>query len=204
MRCGYNESIPAFLVLDGPDASGTTTHCKLLAERLRSEGHDVVLTSEPTDGPTGKEIRDYLKTGNVDPMELQMLFTKDREWHVENVITPALAAGKTVISDRYWFSTIIYAEAQGLDSTKLKFLNMKFPEPDGVIFTLPPVELSLSRIKKRAAKDFFEREEFQRKIHEGYARMAEGSPLIHVIDTSGEKSEVAEKIWGIVKNCLSP
>lgn len=193
-----------FLVLDGPDASGTSTHAAFLAERLRKEGHDVLLTSEPTDGPLGKEIREYLKNGKIDAMELQLLFTKDRAWHVEHVVAPALKAGKTVICDRYWSSTIVYAEAQGLDATELKILNNKFIQPDVTIFTLPPIEISLQRLAKRASTEIFEQEDVQRKIHQGYERIARGDPRIIVIDTSGEKDAVAQEIWRHVRATLQP
>lgn len=193
-----------FIVLDGPDASGTSTHAQFLAERLRKEGHDVLLTSEPTDGPLGKEIRGDLRTGKVDPMELQMLFTKDRAWHVEHVIAPALQAEKTVICDRYWPSTIVYAEAQGLDVTELKKMNNKFIQPDTTIFTLPPIEISLKRLTSRTSTEIFEREDLQRKIHEGYERMARENPRILVVDTSGEKVAVAAEIWRGVRATLQP
>ncbi len=196
-----------FIVLDGPDATGTSTHAALLARRLEAAGQLVLLTAEPTGGPVGRRIREFLKmrpsTGAVtDPLELQMLFTEDRAWHVKNVIEPALAEGKTVICDRYSPSTIIYAEAQGLDSMELKELNNKFLRPTCTIFTLPPVEIALTRLAKRASKEVFERDDFQRKIHAGYTAFATADPSIHVIDTSGAKEETSEKIWGIVRAFL--
>ena len=192
-------SRPLFIVLDGPDATGTTTHAKLLAERLEKEGRDVLQTSEPTDGPIGIKIRDYLKSGAIDPLELQMLFTSDREWHVQNVIEPALADGKIVVCDRYWHSTTVYAEAQNIDATELKKINMKFIQPDCVFFTLPPIGISLTRMAKREEKEVFEREELQRTIHDGYRRMAKEHPGIHMIDTSGTKEEVSAQIAEIVE-----
>ena len=190
------------IVLDGPDASGTSTHAKLLAEHLQKEGRAVLLTSEPTDGPIGTEIREYLKgpqpgmaAPTTDPMELQLLFTKDRAWHVQNVIEPALAAGKIVVCDRYWHSTIVYAESQGLDSLELKNMNNKFVQPDIVLFTLPPLEVSLKRMAKRSSKDLFEREDLQRKIHAGYTRLAKHDSRVIIIDTSGQKEGTAAVIW---------
>lgn len=191
-----------FIVLDGPDATGTSTHAALLAERLQKEGYPVLLTSEPTNGPMGARIREYLKNGTGDPMTLQRLFTADRAWHVEHVIEPALGNGKCVVCDRYSPSTIIYAEAQGLDSTKLKKLNNKFPRPDCLLFTLPSLNIALGRLAKRTSKEVFEREDFQRKVHAGYAAFAAADPSIHVIDTAGPKEETAEKIWSIVSVLL--
>ncbi|MSR86685.1 dTMP kinase [Candidatus Peribacteria bacterium] len=191
-----------FIVLDGPDATGTTTHAELLAARLTKEGHSVLLTSEPTDGPIGKQIRQALRAGTMDPMELQLLFTKDRAWHVEHVIEPALKAGKIVVCDRYWHSTIIYAGAQGLDSTELKKLNNAFIQPSLVFFTLPPIEVSLKRMAKRTEKEIFEKEEMQRKIHDGYANLAKEQNGIRVIDTSGDKGATAETIYRIAAETL--
>jgi dTMP kinase len=191
-----------FIVLDGPDASGTTTHARFLSEKLAAEGHVALLTSEPTDGPVGKEIREHLKGDGTDPMELQLLFTKDRAWHVEHVITPALAAGKIVVCDRYWYSTIVYAQAQGLDVTELTTLNTGFIQPTVTIFTLPPVEISLKRLQKRAEKEIFEQEDLQRKIHAGYAAMAQENKAISVVDTSGSKEEISAEIWNIVQRSL--
>ncbi len=193
---------PLFIVLDGPDGSGTSTHAELLAARLKEAGHDVFLTAEPTEGPMGRYIRDLLKKGDVDPMELQKMFCMDREWHMKEEIEPALKEGKIVICDRYSPSTIIYAEAQGLDSKGLKLLNDKFRKPDCMIFTIPPLEVSLSRIARRPEKEFFEKEELQKKIHEGYVSMAKNDPAIHVVDTSGSKETAAGKIGEIVQAFL--
>ena len=187
-----------FIVLDGPDASGTSTHAGLLAERLKAEGHDVLLTSEPTGGPIGKKIREYLKTGAIEAMELQMLFTQDRAWHVDQVITPALKDGKTVVCDRYWYSTIIYAHAQDLNIEQLKELNNSFIQPDAVFFTLPPLSVSLERMRRRGNREIFEREELQERIYEGYLRMAQEHPNIQIIDTSRDRNAVADELWSLV------
>ncbi|NOS67194.1 MAG: dTMP kinase [Candidatus Peribacteraceae bacterium] len=191
-----------FIVLDGPDAAGTSTHVAMLAERLRAAGELVLATSEPTDGPVGKQIREFLKTGEADPMELQFLFTTDRAWHVKNVIEPALQEGKNIVCDRYWHSTIVYAEAQGLASDQLKKLNTKFLQPDCVIFTLPPLQICLERLARRSEKEVFEKEELQKKIHAGYRAMAEDDRTIRIVDTSGKKEDCAEEIWEIVKPLL--
>ena len=70
---------------------------------------------------------------------------------------------------------------------------------DIVIFTLPPLMVSLQRLRERTVREFFEREDLQRKIHAGYVSMAESDPHIHVVDTSGSKEEVAKAIWTIVE-----
>jgi dTMP kinase len=191
-----------FIVLEGPDAAGTSTHVGFLAAKLEAQRYSVLKTAEPTDGPVGKQIREFLKSGAADPMELQKLFTSDRAWHVKNVIEPALAEGKIVICDRYRHSTLIYAEAQGLPVAELAALNEQFPKPDCVIFTLPPMRICLERLARRTEKEVFEQSDFQEKIHLGYHAMASHDPTIHVVDTSGRKEDSAGEIWEIVRSVL--
>jgi dTMP kinase len=184
-----------FIVLEGPDGSGTTTHSSLLADYLKSKGEDVLLTAEPTDSAIGKFIRAELKKKTIDsPQALQLLFCADRAQHIETVIKPALAAGKTVISDRYVISTLVYGEALGLDPEWLLRVNTPFLEPDTVIIALPPFETCMERIGKREQLDVFENNSFQRKVYDLYERIGEEDPDVHLVDTSGGKEVVAEMI----------
>ncbi len=188
-----------FIVLEGPDGSGTTTQCEFLAEKLKAEGHEVLLTAEPTSGDIGTSIRQWLKTGTLSPDALQLLFTADRAEHVEKVIRPALLAGKVVICDRYIPSTVLYGVSQGLNAEWLEAVNSLFIRPDVMIFALPPLELCLKRIAKREQKDFFETEHVQRKLHILYHAYAESHPDIRIIDTSAAKEETATLVHSIVK-----
>jgi len=99
-----------FITFEGPDGSGKTTQAHLLAEWLR-ESHDVVLTREPG----GTEIGDQIRAVLHDPQNVAMdaraeilLYSASRAQHVAQLIRPALAAGKIVISDRYADSTLAY------------------------------------------------------------------------------------------------
>lgn len=188
-----------FIVFEGPDGAGTTTHARLLAERLKEEGKDVLLTAEPTDGPVGQQIRSHLKSNDaITPMELQKLFVEDRAWHLEHIILPALKRETIVICDRYIPSTLIYGSSLGLPLRPLQELNKKFIQPDVTIFTLPPFETCWARVAKRPERDTFEREELQRKIYDAYVNMAKENPKIHVIDTSKDKDVVAQEIRALV------
>ncbi|PIQ76655.1 dTMP kinase [Candidatus Peregrinibacteria bacterium CG10_big_fil_rev_8_21_14_0_10_49_24] len=192
-----------FIVLEGPDGSGTTKHTQLLAERMRREKYDVLLTAEPTEGAIGKEIRSLLHSQSMPPAEaVQLLFCADRAQHVQEVIEPALRSGKAVICDRYSLSTIIYGAATGVSAQWLKAVNKAFPEPDLTIITLPPADVCMERIRKRAVQDQFETELFQRRIYEGYKAVE--SPTALFVDTSGEKEEVAEYIWQQVHAHFEP
>lgn len=189
-----------FIVLEGPDGSGTTTHSKLLAETLRSQGEEVVLTAEPTDSPIGKFIRLQLQEKTVEcPSALQLLFCADRAWHIEKVIKPALAAGKTVISDRYVISTLIYGEALGLDPDWLVRVNTPFLEPDVMIIALPPLHICLERIMKRKQLDVFENTRFQKLVYDLYEKAGAEDKSAIVIDTGGERADVAAEILKAVR-----
>lgn len=189
-----------FIVLEGPDGSGTTTHSALLAETLRARGKDVLLTAEPTDSPIGTFIREQLKNHTIEsPSALQLLFCADRAWHIEKVIKPALAAGKTVISDRYVISTLVYGEALGLDPDWLVRVNTPFLEPDIMIIALPPLHVCLNRIMKRTQLDVFENSRFQKLVYDLYEKAGAEDPSVHVIDTGGEKEDVAREILKIVE-----
>ena len=190
-----------FIVLEGPDGSGTTTHSTMLAETLRARGEDVVLTAEPTSSPIGKFIREQLKTKTIEsPSALQLLFCADRAWHIEKVIKPALAAGKTVISDRYVISTLIYGEALGLDAEWLLRVNTPFLEPDIMIIALPKLHVCLERIMKRKQLDVFENTRFQKLVYDLYEKAGAEDEATIVIDTGGEKSEVAAEILKVVNS----
>lgn len=192
-----------FIVLEGPDGAGTTTHCALLADALKAKGHEVLLTAEPTDGPIGKFIREQLKQKTIpSPEALQLLFCADRAWHVETVIKPALKAGKIVICDRYVTSTLLYGEALGINAEWLASLNANFLKPDIELFTLPPLDICLQRMGKREVKDVFEKEEFTKRVHGLYVRFSKDHKEIITIDTSGERHIVAGEIRSAVETRL--
>lgn len=187
----------SFIVLEGPDGSGTTTHTRLLAERLHEGGNDVLLTHEPSGGPIGSWIRSYLQSGAMTPEALQLLFTADRSWHIQEEIKPALAAQRTVVSDRYWLSTVVYAEAMGLDPEPLFALNATFLQPQHQIILLPSFETGISRLSGRAEKEIFETDSLQQRVYEGYKAWAERLQL-PIVDTGGEQADVADSIFSII------
>ncbi|MBO6854230.1 MAG: dTMP kinase [Marivivens sp.] len=103
-----------FITFEGIDGSGKSTQARLLAEHLRSAGAEVVLTREPGGSEGAEEIRHLLLTGDPARWSAEtelLLFTAARRDHLEKTIRPALAAGKTVISDRFADSTRVYQGA---------------------------------------------------------------------------------------------
>lgn len=183
-----------FIVIDGPDGSGTTRQSEMLAERLRAKGDTVVLSAEPTSSSIGKEVRAMLHKDTMPSAEaVQLLFCADRADHVINTIKPALENGHTVILDRYALSTIIYGGAQGVDQQWLTDVNAAFPKPDLTFITLPPFEVCMERIGRRSVQDRFEVESFQRRVYDLYKSVED--PSVIFIDTSGSKAESSEMIY---------
>lgn len=183
-----------FIVLEGPDGSGTTTHAKRLTKRLSDEGTDVFLTREPTEGPIGRMIREKLQKSDIPASSLQMLFMADRAWHVEEEILPALKAGKTVVCDRYALSTIVYGEALGLDPLFLESMNTKFIQPTHQLVLLPPFETCLERVGKRTSKDILEEDSLMKRVYDSYQKHAKRLGLT-IIDSSGDVEKVAGEVY---------
>lgn len=111
-----------FITLEGIDGSGKSTQARLLADALRADGRDVVLTREPGGSDGAEAIRELLLTGDPDrwsPETEALLFTAARRDHVERTIRPALARGAWVISDRFADSTRVYQGATRGDLRRL-------------------------------------------------------------------------------------
>ena len=93
------------VAVEGIDGAGKTTVARKVVEELRRRGYDAVYLKEPTESEWGKRIR---KERSLKPEEELELFLKDREWNVKHNILPALKAGKIVVMDRYYYSTVPY------------------------------------------------------------------------------------------------
>ncbi len=192
-----------FIVLEGPDGSGTTTHSTNLVERLKNRGVSVMHTFEATDGPIGSFIRGKLREGGLPGNALQLLFTADRAWHVEHVLKPALEQGTTVICDRYSLSTVMYGTAQGFDRSWLETMNDVFIKPDLLLIALPPFDVCMQRLGKRD-KDILEADDsLQKRVYDLYKQYASTLPSNHVIDTSGDKDAVAAQFDAAIDSFLS-
>lgn len=183
----------SFIVIEGPDGSGTTTHSTLLAETLRRRSLPVVLTREPSDGPIGRMIRTFLAGSDIPSDALQLLFTADRAWHVRQEICPALKDATIIVCEQYILSTLMFGKAAGLDENWLAHMNSTFPKPDVQLILLPPFEECVRRWSNRDTQEILEEESFQRKVYDLYRAYADVHH-IPVIDSSKRKEEVAEEI----------
>ncbi len=191
-----------FIVLEGVDGAGKSTQAKLLAEALRERGYKVVLTQEPSDGPTGERIRQYL-TGtsrHLTAEEELALFMADRREHVEKVIRPALKQGLIVICDRYYFSSAAYQGALGLDPNRILAEHEAFaPRPDLVIFFDLPPDKALARRGKRT-RQVSESLAYLEKVAAIYHTFQ--GPCLHRVATAGPVEETHASVLALILRAL--
>jgi dTMP kinase len=192
------------VALEGLDGCGKTTQVARIAEALRARGHDVVQTREPTDGPIGRKIRALARGGESVPAERELqLFTDDRRDHVAQLIEPALAAGRWVITDRYYLSTVAYQGARGLDwRAILARSEAEFPAPDAaLLFDLPAHEgLARARARGSAPDLWFEHGEYLTQVAAIFAAI-ERPYLVHV-DASGGVEAVTARALDVIETRL--
>lgn len=193
-----------FISFEGIDGSGKSTQARRLAEALRGLGHEVVLTREPGGSPGAEEIRALVLQGATDrwsPETEILLFTAARRDHLERTIRPALAAGQTVITDRFADSTRVY---QGAARGALRDLVDRLhalmialdPDRTFVIDIDPAVALTrgLSRL---GDEDRFESLglAFQERLANGFRALAREFPdRVRLIDGRGSADEVASRV----------
>ena len=192
-----------FITFEGIDGSGKSTQARRLADHLRTTGHDVVLTREPGGSPGAEEIRRLLVEGDPgrwSPETEILLFTAARRDHLERVIEPALANGKTVVSDRFADSTRVYQGATRGDLTQVVnalHTLMIGREPDLTLVIDMDPEIALSRgLARSAGEDRFEDfgADFQKTLREGFLDLARSSGRFTVIDGNRDADAVAKDV----------
>jgi dTMP kinase len=139
------------IVFEGLDGCGKSTQVARLTAALRAAGHEVLATREPTQGEYGQRIRALAKSGgSIPPAEELSWFVEDRRAHVAEVLEPALAAGRVVICDRYFLSTVAYQGARGANADDLlESSEAEFPIPDLVVLLEITPEAGLARVHER-------------------------------------------------------
>lgn len=194
-----------FITLEGTEGSGKTTAIKGIAEVLRSEGHDVLVTREPGGSNIGPKIREILLGGDaVSPLAELLLFLADRTQHVEQVIRPHLAKGGVVLCDRFRDSTVAYqGYARGFDVALLEQLNDVATlslKPDlTLLFDLDP-EVGLARQTDKDRLDL-EPLEFHQKVREGFLEIMKKEPeRVIRVDASLEPQQVQANCLEIIRS----
>ncbi len=184
-----------FIVFEGIDGTGKSTQARRLGEWFASRGREVLLSYEPTNGPWGTKLRESAATGRLSPEDELRYFLNDRRQHVEEKIKPALAAGKVVILDRYYFSTMAYQGARGFDPAEIRRMNEEFaPIPDLLLILDLDVDTAHDRIGHRGdSTNEFEKHESLVRCREIFLSLKD-EPFVRVIDSSGGLDEVSARI----------
>ncbi len=200
--------------MEGSDGAGKSTQARLLAARLRREGWKVTSVREPGGTPIGERVREVLLDPRLDSMtpwtEL-FLFMASRTQLVEQVIAPALAAGRAVVSDRFVLSSVVYQGLVGKIGARevLRLAREAFGDwlPDlTAIVDLPAAEgLRRARGRNRRA-DRVEAKGlgYARKVRRGFlnARKMRLAGRAVVIDGRGSEKEIAAQLWQEVQRVL--
>ncbi|WP_428540289.1 dTMP kinase [Profundibacter sp.] len=202
-----------FITFEGIDGSGKSSQARLLADHLETAGHDCVLTREPGGSEGAEEIRRLLVEGDPDRWSAEteiLLFTAARRDHLEKTIEPALAAGKTVVSDRFADSTRVYQGAARADLRgvvdQLHSL-MIGREPDLTFIIDMDPETALTRgLARQSGEDRFEDLGLglQQKLRAGFLALAQDFPArCHVIDGNRGIEMIAAEIAKIADGAPS-
>lgn len=184
------------IVIEGLDGAGTTTQAKRLADHFGATAH---LTRQPSDGPVGRLIREMLTGSHSIPGQdlsqntFGLLFAADRLDHLQREVEPALAAGKTVISDRWYHSSFAY-QGTGAERDWISALNARARRPELTIFLeVRPEVAAKRRAAAKRRQELFEDLQMQIEVDAGYratiAELRAAGERIECID--GEMPEAA-------------
>src|SRR5687768_3005560 len=208
-----------FIVVEGVDGCGSTTHSRLLAKALRSVEREIVLTCEPTNGPIGSLIRQILQkrlfvTDATGPRgfawsTLALLFAADRLDHLDSVVMPALRDGSVVVSDRYLLSSLAYQSATAPEGAAvvpwIHEVNTRAQRPDLTVVLDVPAEVAEARRESRGGTaEVFETRALQERLVSIYAKaetLVPGDRVVHVSGV-GEAAEVSARVLASVLEAL--
>ncbi len=203
-----------FITLEGPDGAGKSTQARLLAERIRGSGREVVQTREPGGTALGERIRDvlmYAPAGSHDALSDALLFNAARARQLSEVIQPALERGAVVVCDRFSDSTLAYqgygggvAQARLRDLKKIAIGDIT---PHRTVLVDLPIAAGLERRERGSSADLtrFETDSeehgatFHERVRDGYRRLAADDPeRWRVVDGSDVPEKVAGEVWSAV------
>ncbi len=201
-----------FITLEGPEGAGKSTNREYLAERLREQGIEVLLTREPGGTPLAERIRELLLAPSDEQMaadtELLLVFAA-RAQHLAQVIVPALTRGTVVLCDRFTDATYAYqGGGRGLSTARIaqleSFVQGELRPDLTLVFDLP-VEVGLSRAAARGRLDRFEQEgqNFFEAVRQTYLQRAAAAPARYrVLDAAQSLAGVQQSIDRLLPEIL--
>lgn len=202
-----------FIAIEGMDGSGKSTQIELLRQKLTDTHNSVLITREPGGTPIGEKIREILLAPENIKMSVRteaLLYAASRAQHIDEVIEPALAAGKIVITDRYVASSYVYqgiARELGLDPVrKINEFAIRGRMPDLTIFLFVSQEKAIQRKKAQKELDRLEAESmsFHNRVNQGFRDLAESYQYPKVIiNTDQDAQSVHREIWLAVTERLN-
>lgn len=195
-----------FITFEGIDGAGKSTHIEAVSARLRERGATVLNTREPGGTPLAETLRGLFLHSEVDPLTEALLVFAGRRDHLVKLIEPALAAGQTVVCDRFADASFAYQGAgRGMDLQVLTTLEqwvLQGRQPDLTLwFDLPAVQAAQRRAAAREA-DRFEQQDlaFFERVRGGYAARAAAAPQRFArIDAGGSIASVAAQIEAVLE-----
>jgi len=204
-----------FITLEGGEGAGKSTQGRLLAEHLRSLGHECVLTREPGGSPVAEALREVILSGAAAPLGPSaeaVLFAAARIDHVLQTIMPALARGAFVLCDRFADSTRVYQGAVGkVDLVLIRTLEEIATarcRPDLTLILDLPAQTGLARAAARRNQQVADRFEaeglaFHEGLRSAYLEIAQSEPArCKVVDAAKGPDDVAQAIWTEVQELL--
>ncbi|MBA3980767.1 MAG: dTMP kinase [Alcanivorax sp.] len=202
-----------FITFEGVEGAGKSSNLGWAAELLRAAGIEVVITREPGGTPLAEALRDLLLAPHDEPVaadtELLLIFAA-RAQHLQQVIRPALDAGKWVLCDRFTDATYAYqGGGRGLSMTRIGALEQLVQgdlRPDCTVLFDIDVLTGLARAGKRGQLDRFEREDraFFERIRSTYLSRAEAEPArFHRLDAGAPLDEVRQQVQTLIDTLVS-
>ncbi|MET0333914.1 MAG: dTMP kinase [Rhizobacter sp.] len=186
-----------FISFEGIDGAGKSTHIEALAERLRAQGGEVVMTREPGGTAVSEQLRELVLHAPMDALTEALLVFAARRDHIQQVIAPAIARGATVLCDRFTDATFAYQGAgRGFNTAVLATLEtwvQQGLQPDLTIWFDLPAETAAARRAAARAPDRFEQldVDFFNRVRAGYeARCQQAPQRFARIDSSVPRDQV--------------
>ena len=201
-----------FISMEGPDGAGKTTQIELLKAYLENKGYEMLITREPGGTKISEAIRSIIldrSNSEMDYMTEALLYASARAQLVAEVIKPAIAAGKAVISDRFVDSSAVYqgmARGLGVENVyKINEFAIQDMMPKLTIHLDLPASVGIMRKKNQAELDRMELEkaEFHERVAEGYRQLAKMFPKrIYTIDATLPVEEIHKLILSKLEEIL--